>query len=281
MTRHQSELMGKATRNEPQEIRYQASQMRAALAKLDLTRADVDFWDSGRGRSKIAGFEDLIGAEVFLPPDSKILSARRFRAARQDLLPALFAGIDLKGKITAEQAKMVLDRIMTKPEVFAAVGIVGAKYRAQYRAKDGRLQPVKRPKRPGQELRDILARCGLDVIEKRERSVPKLSLLDTREDSFGTKSERGYTYQITPESWQNMVEMLERRGSFDIDAAISRASCHFAPDPSPRGSSFDALAMAAAAPEQAIQRRNVVSLPDIRQDAEMPLQRLVRAGGGP
>jgi len=122
---------------------------------------------------------------------------------------------------------------------------------------------------------------GLAVIEKRERSVPKLSLLDTREDSFGTKSERGYTYQIPPESWQNMVEMLERRGSFDIDAAISRASCHFAPDPSPRGSSFDALAMAAAAPQRANQRHNVVSLPDIRQDVERPPQRLVRAGGGP
>ena len=95
MTRHQSELMGKATRDEQQEIRYQASQMRADLGKLDLTRADVDFWDSGRGRSKIAGFEALIGAEAFLPPDSEILSARRFGAARRVLLPELFAGIDL------------------------------------------------------------------------------------------------------------------------------------------------------------------------------------------
>jgi putative DNA primase/helicase len=295
MNRHQSDLMGKAARNQPMEIRYQASQMRAALGKLDLTRADVDFWDNGRGRSKIAGFEDLIGAEVFLPQDSEILSARRFRDARRNLLPALFSGIDLRGKITAEQATMVLDRVMTKPEVFAAAGIVGAKYRAQYKTKDGRLQPVKRPERPGQELRDILARCGLDVIEKRERSVPKLSLLDTREDSFGTKSERGYTYQIPPESWQNMVEILERRGSFDIDAAMARANCHLDPDPSPEGSSFDALAMAAAAPnpaplpdkapaptpERATQPRDVVSQPDTRQDAERPPQRLVRAGGFP
>jgi putative DNA primase/helicase len=315
MDRHQSELMGKAARNQPMEIRYQASQMRAALGKLDLTRADVDFWDNGRGRSKIAGFEDLIGAEVNLPPDSEILSARRFREARSTLLPALFSGIDLRGKITAEQATMVLDRVMTKPEVFAAVGIVGPKYRAQYKTKDGRLQPVNRPKRPGQELRDILARCGLDLIEKRERSVPKSSLLDTREDSFGTKSERGYTYQIPPESWQNMVDILERRGSFDIDAAIVRASCHLDPGTSPKGSSFDALAMAAALPDQtttartspaptperatqprnvvslpdisvvtpperATQPRNVVSLPDTRQDAERPPQRLVRAGAG-
>jgi putative DNA primase/helicase len=295
MDSHQRELMGKAARSQPMEIRYQASQMRAGLGKLDLTRADVDFWDSGRGRSKIAGFEDLIRAEVFLPPDSEILSARRFRAARRDLLPALFAGIDLKGKITAEQATIVLDRIMTKPEVFAAAGIVGAKYRAQYRAKDGRLQPVKRPKRPGQELRDILARCGLDVTGKRERSVPKSSLLSTREDSFGTKSERGYAYQITSESWQNMVEILDRRGSFDIDAAIALASCHYDPDPSPKGSSFDALAMAATAPnpaplpdkaraptpERATQPRNVVSLPDTRDDAERPPQRRFAGRGGP
>jgi putative DNA primase/helicase len=315
MDRHQSDLMAKTARNQPMEIRYQASQMRAALGKLDLTRADVDFWDNGRGRSKIAGFEDLIGAEVNLPPDSEILSARRFREARSTLLPALFSGIDLRGKITAEQATMVLDRVMTKPEVFAAVGIVGPKYRAQYKTKDGRLQPVNRPKRPGQELRDILARCGLDLIEKRERSVPKSSLLDTREDSFGTKSERGYTYQIPPESWQNMVDILERRGSFDIDAAIVRASCHLDPGTSPKGSSFDALAMAAALPDQtttartspaptperatqprdvvslpdisvvtpperATQPRNVVSLPDTRQDAERPPQRLVRGGAG-
>lgn len=279
---HQCELMGKAARNQLMEIRYQASQMRAGLGKLDLTRADVDLWDNGRGRSKIAGFEDLIGAEVVLPQDSDILSARRFRNARRNLLPALFSGIDLRGTITAEQATMVLDRVMTKPEVFAAVGIVGPKYRAQYKTKDGRLQPVKRPKRPGQELRDILTRCGLDLIEKRERSVPKSSLLSTREDSFGTKSERGYTYQVPPESWQNMVEILERRGSFDIDAAMARAraNCHLDPDPSPDGSSFDALAMAAPPPERATQPGDDVSLPNTHDDAERPPQLRFAGRGG-
>jgi hypothetical protein len=60
----------------------------------------VDLWDNGRGRGKIASFEDLIGAEVALPLDTEVLSARRFRNARRNLLPALFSGIDLSAPIT-------------------------------------------------------------------------------------------------------------------------------------------------------------------------------------
>jgi len=292
MTSHQSKLMDTMARDVAQEVRYQAQQMRTAYGKIDLTREDVDFWDNSRGRGKIASFEDLIGAEVALPLDTEVLSARAFRNVRRNLLPALFSGIDLSASITAEQAEMILGRVMTQPDVFAAVGIVGPKYRAQYRAKGGGLQPVKRPKRAGQELRDILARCGLDVTQKRERSVPKPSLLNTREDSSGTETERHYTYTITPESWENMVGILERRGSFDIDEAIARAGQR--PVVDPKVSCFDALAMVATFPdhplpglipittrELAAERLPAVSLPDAREDAEWPPQRLVRSRGGP
>jgi len=112
------------------------------------------------------------------------------------------------------------------------------------------------------------------VTQKRERSVPKPSLLNTREDSSGTETERHYTYTITPESWENMVGILERRGSFDIDEAIARAGQR--PVVDPKVSCFDALAMVATFPdhplpglipittrELAAERLPAVSLPDM------------------
>jgi len=71
--------------------------------------------------------------------------------------------------------------------------------------------------------------------------------LNTREEDVGTENDRHYTYTITPESWQNMVGILERRCSFDIDEAIARAGHR--PVVDPEGSSFDALAMVAAFPD--------------------------------
>jgi hypothetical protein len=61
---------------------------------------------------------------------------------------------------------------------------------------------------------------------------------------------------------------------FEVIEGVEQATA--APNPAPLP-----YKTPAPTPERATQRHNVVSLPDTRQDAEKPPQRLVRAGGGP
>ena len=49
----------------------------------------------------------------------------------------------------------------------------------------------------------------------------RASRINTKKDSFSTKTTWHYVYHITPDSWPNMVEMLGRRGTFKIDVAIA------------------------------------------------------------
>jgi putative DNA primase/helicase len=220
---HQAGLLENMARDSEQETRRTAHKIRTGLGKLDLITADVAFWNEGQGRGTIERFEDLIGAEVNLAPESDVLSANRFRIARRRLFSILFNGINLNGTITQADAETILDRLMERPAVFVAAGIVGIKYRAQFRGKGGKLTPVKRPKQAGREITEILKRCGLILTRKKAHSAPKPSSIDTKGESFGAITKSVTSWTVKPESMVYMAAILARRDGFEIDEAIARA----------------------------------------------------------
>jgi putative DNA primase/helicase len=223
MDSHQASLTERMARNTDQETRHIAHTIRITLGKLDLTAQDVEFWDDGRGVDRIACFEDMTQTETDQIFDSGQLTQRRFRLARRILYPALFDGINLQLPITPDMAEIIIDRIMVQPEAYAAVGIVGPKYRAQYRGTNAVFTDVKRPKKPNQELKDILEKCGLKADLQRKRSVPNGALLLNKRGPSGTATERGYVLTVTPDSWAYMTDIRERRGTFNIDDALACA----------------------------------------------------------
>ncbi len=182
------------------DIRLEAHNIRISLGKPDPTAEDIVFWANGRGAETIARFEDLVGADVDVPAEHGALMQRKYRTARRKLFFTLFDGFHLDQVFTRADQETLLDRIMVQPEVFATVGIVGSKFRARYRQKDGSLVPIRRPEHPARELRDLLERCGLRTVRKRCRSVPKHDSLVNKNDGLGTKSDREYTVTVVPES---------------------------------------------------------------------------------
>ena len=243
MDSHQAGLTGSMARNSDQETRHVAHTIRTALGKLDIDAADVTFWNDGRGRAAIERFEDLIGAEVDLPEDSGALSGRDFREARRHLYSVLFSGIDLMQPLTQAQNEIIIDRVMSRPAAYAAVEIVGPKYRSQYRAKDNHLTPVNRPRNAGAEVRDILSRCGLLVVRKRSRAVPLAYPISTKGYASGTEiaqkgegDNRQVWWKLSPESMDYMTSILTRREVFNIDAALANLDrTHATPQPADGG----------------------------------------------
>ena len=238
---HQAGLLENMTRDSEQETRRTAHTIRTGLGKLDLTAADVAFWNEGQGRSTIERFEDLIGAEVNLAPESDVLSANKFRIARRRLYSILFNGINLNGTITQADAETILDRVMERPAVFVAARIVGSKYRARFRGKGGKLTPVKRPKQAGRELTEILKQCGLFLRRKKAHSAPKPSSFNTKGESFGAIEKAVTSWTVKPESMAYMAAILARRDVFDLDGAIARADRTHAAPPEELGG-FDRIA---------------------------------------
>jgi putative DNA primase/helicase len=203
------------------DIGLEAHNIRIALGKLDLTAEDIVFWANGRGAEKIARFEDLVGADVDVPAEHGSPMQRKYRTARRKLFDKLFEGFHLDQVFTRADQKILLDRIMAQPEVFATVGIVGPKFRASYRAKDGAIMPMKRPKHPAREVREILERCGLSTKRKQSRSVSKQPSLVNKEDDLMTESDRETVVNIVPESLAYMRGILARCENFDIDQVIA------------------------------------------------------------
>ncbi len=220
---HQAGLLDGMERDTNQEARLQAHKIRIALGKLELTAADVAFWDGGRGAKCIERFGDLIGAPIKNTLGLGPLVHRDFAEARRKLFGVLFDGIDWRKPIAPDAVELILDRVMAQPETYVAAGIVGPKFRA----KQGKSKTVQRPKQAGRELADILNRCGLQVVSKRVRFVPKLPSLVYTKSAFGTKHPleklRGYEITVLPESLEHMAGIMARRGVFDIDAALMQA----------------------------------------------------------
>ncbi|WP_458789660.1 plasmid replication protein, CyRepA1 family [Yoonia sp. MH D7] len=223
MDSHQAMLIEGMARNTEQETRWLAHTMRLQLGKLDLTEQDVTFWDGGRGSEKLAHYVDLMQCETESFFESGFLTQRPFRIARRRLYATLFEGIDLIQPITSDIAEMIINRIMKQPEAYAAVEIVGPKYRASFRGNNDVSNHVKRPQKPSQELKDIFQRCGLAVSLQRKRTVPLGAVLLDKKGAKGTESLRGNVVTVTPDSYAYMAETLARRGTFDLDAELARA----------------------------------------------------------
>lgn len=203
------------------DIRLEAHDIRLALGKLDLTPEDVVFWDDGRGREKIRRFEDIIGADVDLAEERGTLMQRKYRKARRLMARDLLDGFDITQTFTREDQNILIDRLMARREGVATTGLVGAKYRVRFKGKTGEIIPMKRPKQPVHEVREMFRRCGLETVATQVRSVRELPSLVNKDDDFLTKSDRENVVTVKPASLAHMQEILARRAVFDIDQAIA------------------------------------------------------------
>ena len=154
------------------ETQLEAARIREALGVWRLLEEDIDLWDEGRLLSRLERFVDL-GRIGSLPTSSTdvAFSLRSLRAARRQLYADLFEGYDIAQPdwLTPEVAEEVLDRVMRKPELFAACGLVGPKYASGYIDKVNQIVPLKRPADPVREVTDILRRAGLTAVGKQVR----------------------------------------------------------------------------------------------------------------
>lgn len=227
MTSHQAEVLRRMVgRALEDETRLEAHEIRLEMGTLDLTAEDIDAWDGGRGRGTRERFEDLTGADAWRDEGQKALTSRRFRHARARLYADLFDGISWDAPIPMAVCDVILNRVMARPETYAAVGIVGPKYQSRKAGPGGTLKPVQRPKQAGREVAEILKRAGLVV---RRVAVP--GRLKTRFSSIlgqGILSQeaarpdgRDYAVAVRPESVEAMRTRLQRRAAFDIDAALA------------------------------------------------------------
>lgn len=200
--------------NDRDRARLEAFDIIDKLAVAKVTAQAIDTWDNGRMAARVARFEDLLNIGVLPPVESQSLIERDGRLARRRLLSALFDGIDLTAgcPFTPEMQVVFIDRIMDRSDALVAVGLLPAKWRSK-RTKAGKLMPPARPKSFGPVLKDIAERLGLQVWERRERVCQKHALLykHTVNDNFGTPPKQVRVYGIDPESWQSMMDIIERR----------------------------------------------------------------------
>jgi hypothetical protein len=111
--------------------------------------------------------------------------------ARWRLYQELFAGCDIRAEywLTPEVAERIIDRLMERPAVFAAVGIVGPKFYST-----GRGASPKRPLSATKTVGEILARAGLALRgEQRRVSQMRPVLVNTNGAKCDTARARVYS----------------------------------------------------------------------------------------
>lgn len=235
MDKHQASLMKNIARNEHQEARYTAHRIKETTGRDIITRADVDFWDGGRGLKTVARYCDLMGYAAPQRIEGKVLSQHGFSLARQRLYAVLLDGVDLTQPIDAQTSEKILDRIMRRPEAHAAVGIVGPKYRA---VSGGEYGTVTRPKQAGREVAELMNRCGFEVNSKTVRIVTKHYPLVNKIDDFVTKTPPVYPRHrvatITQDSRDYMASLTRHVARVPQAAALTGSSETAAPMPESR-----------------------------------------------
>lgn len=213
------------------EIRLEAWKIRKAVGVVDLDDAAIDFWDGGRGEARLHQFEDMTGATVERPDDSgKTLAHRKYRPATEQLYGDLLEGVDMSqsARWGPDVVQMIADRAWERREIYAAVGIIGSKYRARFPGKGGKLTSVARPtgKKATWMVKDILERAGLKLISRQVRlSRPPPFLVNTQRgvlDRIGDSDDnRQSVISICPASYAAMMAIIDRRAVFDLDAEIA------------------------------------------------------------
>lgn len=181
------------------EIQLEAAHIREALGVRQLFPEDIELWDNGHLLSKLQRFIDLSGFGT-LPTNSgpQLFSEYSLRAARRTLYGELFAGYDISAPnwLTPQVANDILDRVLMKPALYAACGIVSMKYAAGYINKSGSVVPLKRPTCAVREIKTILERAGLGALGRQFR-VSQLgpALVNNKGAKCDNKRVRHYTTQ--------------------------------------------------------------------------------------
>jgi len=192
-------LEGRSVLTAEEQLQLEAFRVDREFGRL--TREDAEEWDNGRARQVRERFEDLMGVGELKDESATPLSKRAFRAERRVLIKELFDGVDLRALLTKEVCSMMLDRIMRRPGVYAAAGIVGKKYAVRWGKK------LSRPKYPVGEISAVLLRFGLKT--ERAKTVSQLPLLVTKRADCETKTARENSLSVR--GWARMEEWLERR----------------------------------------------------------------------
>jgi hypothetical protein len=120
------------------------------------------------------------------------------RTARRKLYAELFAGYDIAKPdwLTPQTADAILDRVMTKPALYAACEIVGLKFAVGFFDKSGEVVPLKRPTYAAREVKAILDRMGLGAHGKQSRvSQMGPRLVNTKGAKCDKSRVRTYTTQ--------------------------------------------------------------------------------------
>jgi len=231
MTSFDFDMMTSGQLSEAEQIQADAHRLHRDMGTISPSTAEVEFWDEGRGRAKIRRFAAMSACKDSfwaLPDDRTDVALRR-------LYGNLFDGIDPFEMMSTAGVGLIVDRIMGKPEVFAAAGIVGDKYRARYHKKTGELAIVKRPAKVGVEVSAMFARAGLEVSPKRVRVSKKSVQLCPhslkQEGTTGQNPTREHVYNVCPDSIAFMAKLLARLDGFDLNAVVDAERRKTAPDP--------------------------------------------------
>lgn len=175
------------------ELRLEAARIRQCLGVTEILLEDYKLWDGGNLLSKIARFGSLVRDGV---PSASNLRSPSFwltdlSRARWHLYRELFQGFDVRAEdwLTPEVSDQVVDRLMRRPAVFAAVGIVGPKFFGT-----GRNASPKRPRSATKTVSEVLARVGL-ALRGKQRRVSQMGpvLVNTHGATCDRSRERVYT----------------------------------------------------------------------------------------
>lgn len=150
------------------ELRLEAARIRECLGVVEITHEDYALWDDGRLVSKINRFEN------FIRSDAPQLARRHIesfwladlRLAGWKLYQELLEGFDIgaAGWLTPEAAETLIDRVLQRPALFAATGVVGPKF---YSVTQDR--PASRPKSAVKAIGEIFGRAGLALRGEQTR----------------------------------------------------------------------------------------------------------------
>lgn len=162
----------KADRTEAENTLLEAHRIRRGLNVDKITEATLDWWDGGRVLRRMDRFGAAQGIIPARQDTREALARRRFWTASARAYAYVFGDLDLFNAehwLTDTIANQILDRVIAKRFLLAALGIVGPKYATWREDREGNLLPMARPKYAVQEVGDLLARMGLDMDMKRAR----------------------------------------------------------------------------------------------------------------
>lgn len=186
------------------ELRLEAARIRACLGVTEILPEDYRLWDGGNLLVKISRFHSLVREAS---PVSSCLQTGDFwqadlSLARWRLYRELFEGFDIRAEcwLTPEVAEHIVDRLMLRPAVFAAVGIVGPKFYST-----GRSEIPKRPQSAIKAVGEILARAGLALRgEQRRVSQMRPVLVNTN----GAKCDSSRVRVYSTVGFEELMDML-------------------------------------------------------------------------